>query len=85
MVPVQSWLFVAYGAGLFWLLVNQQRIERQKYFRLSWIIYALAVVCAAERNWHNWPGSQHYADAVAWLLLAASMLLLLPAVGWKAE
>ena len=44
MMPQTTWFFLAYGAGLFYLLINPDKVKRVYAFRSAWRSYALAIL-----------------------------------------
>jgi hypothetical protein len=43
-MDTNSWLYVAYGAGLFYLLLHPEHVGRPRLFRLIWVLYCVPLV-----------------------------------------
>ena len=91
-----SWFVIIYGVGLFYLLIHQDNVRDKNSFRITWILYCLAIMssgvfalfkagCSSSRV----PSSRIvknlalidiWSTGLTWLLLGLSLLILLRAV-----
>ena len=79
------WFMMAYGAGLFYLLVHPHRIRNKGVFHHAWIWYGLVLFSnfvfmlfrsSCIGSTRSLATVQIWADGVAWLFLAISLLIL---------
>jgi hypothetical protein len=77
-----TWLFIAYGAALFYLSVNRQKAEAPEHLRTAWFIYLLAVASHVvftvfRAASHDLALVEIWASGATWLLVAVSMFYFL--------
>ncbi len=84
-----SWLYLAYGAGLFLLLFRREKVGNTFLFCVAWVFYALAVLCiplfTIMRAVHYRSPSKMalveiWAYGISWTFVGVSLLTLLGAM-----
>jgi hypothetical protein len=87
-MDTNSWLYVAYGAGLFYLLLHPEHVRRPRLFRLIWILYCVPLVVQLLPRLivELLPHGRAYEMSTWWVSLAdlcipVSLFILLAVVG----